>query len=102
MHLSDPNVEKAAALPGVEETLAAPFEAEGGDVDCTLRWFGFLDQSVRTVGTHRCRIGKAADGAVTIEKLDGVSAFWCILRLSTIGFPPISAIFPAGSGRAGL
>ncbi|WP_062231423.1 hypothetical protein [Aureimonas sp. N4] len=94
MHLSDPNVEKAAALPGVEETLAAPVEAEGGDVDCTLRWFGFLDQPVRTVGTHRCRIAKAADGAVTIEKLTG--------ERFLVHLAPLNDRFSAYRGRSFL
>jgi len=70
-HLADPGLVSAAALPGAEETLAAPVTAEGREVDCTLRWFGFLDEPVRTVGTHRCRIGVGADGAMTIEKLTG-------------------------------
>lgn len=58
--------------PGAEGApLAAPTAAQPGETECTLRWFGFLGEGAKTVGSHRCRIAKAADGTVSVEKLTG-------------------------------
>ncbi|MBB3997987.1 hypothetical protein GGR04_001825 [Aureimonas pseudogalii] len=51
--------------------LVAPVNVTPVEAECTLRWFGFLDESAKTVGTHRCTVAAAADGSVTIEKLTG-------------------------------
>lgn len=92
--LSDPEAAGVVAQPGAEETLAAPIGLEPGEADCTLRWFGFMDEPSRTVGTHRCRIGKADDGTLTVEKLTGERF---LVRLA-----PLNDRFSAYVGRSFL
>lgn len=42
-----------------------------GDRACTVYWYGFLDNAGQTVGQHRCRVTRGADGILTVEKLSG-------------------------------
>lgn len=42
-----------------------------GDRACTVYWYGFLDNAGQTVGQHRCRVTRGADGMLTVEKLSG-------------------------------
>ncbi|ALN72856.1 hypothetical protein [Aureimonas sp. AU20] len=92
--LTDTDATGTVAQPGAEQTLAAPIDVQTGEADCTLRWFGFMDETVKTVGTHRCRIGKAADGTVTIEKLTG--------ERMLVHLAPLNDRFSAYLGRSFL
>lgn len=92
--LGDQGAGPPVAQPGAEQTLAAPIDVQAGEADCTLRWFGFLDEPAKTVGTHRCRIGKAADGTVTIEKLTGEGML--------VHLAPLNDRFSAYLGRSFL
>ncbi|WP_427023569.1 hypothetical protein ACP4J4_13605 [Aureimonas ureilytica] len=94
MRLDDIDASGTVAEPGVEETLAAPIDIKAGEAECTLRWFGFLDEASRTVGTHRCRIEKAGDGTVTIEKLTG--------ERFLVHLAPLNDRFSAAIGRTYL
>jgi hypothetical protein len=65
----------AAAVSGSDAANAtsveAPVNVSPVETECTLRWFGFMNQTAKTVGIHRCTVAAAEDGSVTIEKLTG-------------------------------
>lgn len=64
--------EAAGALAGRAvdgEPPAAPLDISSGDVDCT--WRRFASGKVATEPTQRCRVGRDASGAPTLQQLTG-------------------------------